>query len=66
MHSLNILRALYRESRLGDDVVSYVADGLKAAILGFRSEQWAVSSFLSSFFFVFLFCLYRILLVSFS
>ncbi|GFO33499.1 thyroid adenoma-associated-like protein [Plakobranchus ocellatus] len=42
VHALNILRALYRESRLRDDVVPYVADGLKSAILGFRSEQWAV------------------------
>ncbi|XP_067681790.1 tRNA (32-2'-O)-methyltransferase regulator THADA-like [Haliotis asinina] len=42
VHSLNILRALFRDTRLGEDVVPYVADGLKAAILGFKSQVWAV------------------------
>ncbi|XP_046339064.2 thyroid adenoma-associated protein homolog [Haliotis rufescens] len=42
VHSLNILRALFRDTRLGEDVVPYIADGLKAAILGFKSQVWAV------------------------
>ena len=44
VHSLNILRSLYKDTRLGEDVVPYIADGLKAAVLGFKSEEWAVSS----------------------
>ncbi|CAG5133516.1 unnamed protein product, partial [Candidula unifasciata] len=44
VHALNILRALYRDARLGEEVVPYVADGLKASILGFKSEQWAVQN----------------------
>lgn len=43
VHSLNILRALFRDTRLGEDVVPYIADGLKAAILGFKSQVWAVN-----------------------
>ncbi|XP_035827600.1 thyroid adenoma-associated protein homolog isoform X2 [Aplysia californica] len=42
VHSLNILRALFRDARLGEDVVPYTADGLKAAVLGFKSDEWAV------------------------
>ncbi|XP_013401424.1 thyroid adenoma-associated protein homolog [Lingula anatina] len=42
VHSLNILRALFRDSRLGEAVAPYVADGLQAGIAGFNSPYWAV------------------------
>ncbi|XP_037662718.1 thyroid adenoma-associated protein isoform X2 [Choloepus didactylus] len=42
VHALNILRALFRDTRLGENVISYVADGAKVAILGFTSPVWAV------------------------
>ncbi|XP_061173065.1 tRNA (32-2'-O)-methyltransferase regulator THADA-like [Saccostrea echinata] len=42
VHALNILRALFKDSRLGEVVTTFVADGLRAAILGFQSPFWAV------------------------
>ncbi|XP_077864701.1 tRNA (32-2'-O)-methyltransferase regulator THADA-like [Saccoglossus kowalevskii] len=42
VHSLNILCALYKDSELGEDVFPFIADGVKAAILGFNSELWGV------------------------
>ncbi|XP_072293704.1 thyroid adenoma-associated protein [Eucyclogobius newberryi] len=42
VHALNILRALYRDTRLGENVVPFVSDGMQAAVLGFTSPLWAV------------------------
>ncbi|NXK12759.1 THADA protein, partial [Herpetotheres cachinnans] len=42
VHALNILRALFRDTRLGENIMPYVADGIQAAVLGFMSPVWAV------------------------
>ncbi|XP_048457292.1 thyroid adenoma-associated protein [Rhincodon typus] len=42
VHSLNILRALFRDTKLGENIIPYVAEGIQAAILGFTSPVWAV------------------------
>lgn len=42
-HALNILRALYRHTLLGEMVSPYVAEGLTIAIQGFNASTWAVS-----------------------
>ena len=44
MHALNILRALYRDTRLSEEVFPYISDGLKVAVLGYSSTQWMVSN----------------------
>ncbi|EMP42588.1 Thyroid adenoma-associated protein like protein [Chelonia mydas] len=42
VHSLNILRALFRDTRFGENIIPYIADGIQATILGFTSPVWAV------------------------
>ncbi|XP_077193802.1 tRNA (32-2'-O)-methyltransferase regulator THADA isoform X2 [Paroedura picta] len=42
VHALNILRALFKDTRLGESIIPYVAEGMQAAILGFTSSVWAV------------------------
>merc|ERR1719462_49052 len=41
VHSLNILRALYRDSRLGDAVTFFLEGGVIVAITGFKAANWA-------------------------
>jgi thyroid adenoma-associated protein len=40
-HALNILRALYRCTDLGETIGEYVADGLMAAITGYGATTWS-------------------------
>ncbi|KAG8584255.1 hypothetical protein GDO81_008754 [Engystomops pustulosus] len=42
VHALNILRAVFRDTRLGENIIPYVGEGTQAAILGFTSPVWAV------------------------
>ena len=42
VHACNILRVLYRDSGLGDAVLPYVADGVIAAINGFKAKSWPI------------------------
>ncbi|KAL6487447.1 hypothetical protein MHYP_G00040730 [Metynnis hypsauchen] len=42
VHALNILRALYRDTHLGENIMPFVSEGMKAAVLGFTSPIWAV------------------------
>ena len=42
IHSLNILRALYRESRLNQVIGPYVGRGMMLAIQGFDALFWPV------------------------
>lgn len=42
IHSLNILRTLYRESRLNQVIGPYVGRGMQLAIEGFDAALWPV------------------------
>ena len=43
VHALNILRALYRDSRLGDHIVPFIPEGVEIAVHGFSASLWPVS-----------------------
>ncbi|KAL3183722.1 hypothetical protein MRX96_033802 [Rhipicephalus microplus] len=42
VHAMNVLRALFREARLGDAVMPYAGDGIQVAVIGFESKIWSV------------------------
>ena len=42
IHACNILRALFRDNRLGEAVGEFVEEGIMMAIKGFKSTKWAV------------------------
>lgn len=46
VHALNILRALYRDSRLGDHMMPFVPEGVRIAITGFAANLWPVCMFM--------------------
>ena len=41
VHAMNILRVLYRESKLGDAVTTFLEDGVRVAITGFKAANWS-------------------------
>ena len=41
LHCLNILRALVRDSKLGDTITSFIETALKVSVTGFKSSNWA-------------------------
>jgi hypothetical protein len=43
VHALNILRALFRDSRLAEYVVTFVPEAVEVAIAGFSASIWPVS-----------------------
>ena len=44
VHALNILRTLFRDSKLGEHVESFITEAVKIAIAGFGAALWPVSS----------------------
>ncbi|XP_077992150.1 tRNA (32-2'-O)-methyltransferase regulator THADA-like [Glandiceps talaboti] len=42
VHALNILCAMYRDSKLGEDVFPFIAEGIQVAVPGFDSQIWSV------------------------
>ncbi|GIY72426.1 thyroid adenoma-associated protein homolog [Caerostris extrusa] len=42
VHALNILRALFRDASLSDELIHFVSKALKVSIIGFNSKIWAV------------------------
>ena len=42
IHSINILRGLIRESKLGEAVVPFISSSLMIALEGFSSKSWPV------------------------
>ena len=43
VHGLNILRALFRNNKLGEAMNPFLERGFLCAIQGFKSAIWAVS-----------------------
>ncbi|KAI8517088.1 hypothetical protein Bbelb_056690, partial [Branchiostoma belcheri] len=42
VHALNILKALFRNTKLGEHIFPYIVDGVRVTILGFGSKVWAI------------------------
>ena len=45
VHALNILRALFRDSRLGEIIVPFIPEAVEIAIKGFSASLWPVSCY---------------------
>ena len=42
IHSLNILKYVFQDSRLKQDLEHYIGEGLKLAIIGFTDNDWSI------------------------
>lgn len=42
-HAINILRAIYRHTQLGEIVAPYLESGMMVALNGFSSSSWGVN-----------------------
>jgi len=42
IHCLNILKFIFQDSQLKNDVSHYIGDGLKVAIVGFTDNDWSI------------------------
>lgn len=49
VHALNVLRALFRCTQLGDLVGPFVSRAINISIILFNSSSWPVSSYLHVF-----------------
>lgn len=52
VHALNILRALYRDSRLGEHIVPFIPEGVMIAIEGFSAPLWPVCTLLLLYWYI--------------
>ncbi|ORY85863.1 hypothetical protein LY90DRAFT_158101 [Neocallimastix californiae] len=42
VHAMNILRSIFRESKLGEDISAYVTDTMILTLEGFKSPAWSI------------------------
>ncbi|KAL1925231.1 uncharacterized protein VTP21DRAFT_114 [Calcarisporiella thermophila] len=42
VHAFNVLRTIFTDAKLGQDVLPFVAEGYEVAIRGFSSHTWAI------------------------
>ncbi|ORX64464.1 hypothetical protein BCR32DRAFT_273100 [Anaeromyces robustus] len=42
VHAMNILRSIFRESKLSDDISAYVTDTMILTLEGFKSPAWSI------------------------
>lgn len=53
VHALNILRALFRNKDLAEEMSNYVEKSVIISVNGFKSTHWNVSEYLLQFYFFF-------------
>ena len=44
IHSMNVLRALFRDATFSHPIMEWVPEGIQLAFRGLRAKEWAVSS----------------------
>ena len=44
VHALNVLRALVKDTKLGESILPFLSEVYMLAVEGYASEHWAVST----------------------